>query len=191
MEAITELNPSVIASGIEPSSTMASKAEMKGFSIENNISEKAKKFKNYADLVVCFEVTEHVHDTLKFMRSLTSFCKPGGKVLITSLTCDGFDIKTLWKQSKSVYPPHHINFLSKEGYKALFNNSGLENVKIITPGKLDIDIVRNFTRENNLKIKIPDFLHSVIEDENLSKSFQEFLENNKLSSHIWVFGTRN
>ena len=50
------------------------------------------------------------------------------------------------------YPPHHINLLSKEGYKALFNNSGLENVKIITPGKLDIDIVRNFTRENNLKI---------------------------------------
>ena len=130
------------------------------------------------------------HNTQEFLSKLTSFCKPGGTVLITSLTCDGFDIKTLWKDSNSVYPPHHINLLSKLGYRSLFESSGLKDIQIITPGKLDADIVKNFFKDKKNKKKLPNFLINILNDENLSKSFQEFLEDNKLSSHIWVFGIK-
>ena len=190
LEAIKEIKPKIMSCGIEPSSNMAKKALDKGFNIENSTAENSKKFKNYADLVVCFEVTEHVHNTQEFLSKLTSFCKPGGTVLITSLTCDGFDIKTLWKDSNSVYPPHHINLLSKLGYRSLFESSGLKDIQIITPGKLDADIVKNFFKDKKNKKKLPNFLINILNDENLSKSFQEFLEDNKLSSHIWVFGIK-
>ena len=39
-------------------------------------------YKEYADLVVCFEVLEHVYDPLEFVRTLSGLVRPGGYVVI-------------------------------------------------------------------------------------------------------------
>ena len=106
-----------------------------------------------------------------WLNSLFEIMNNGDMLIFTTLSGMGLDIQLLKENSKSVSPPHHLNFLNPKSVSNMLTEVGFSVLEITTPGKLDIDIVRNFTRENNLKIKIPDFLQSVIEDENLSKSF--------------------
>ena len=54
---------------------------------------------------------------------------------------DGFDLQMLWEKSSQISPPHHINFLSLNGFRSLFNRAGLKNIQLTTPGQLDVDIL--------------------------------------------------
>ena len=96
-----------------------------------------------ACLTCSLEVFEHVHNPLSFLKKKVSITKKGGWVFFTTLGVDGFDIQLLWENSNSIYPPHHLNLLSVKGFKILCERAGLTNIKIITPGVLDTDIVKN------------------------------------------------
>ena len=69
--------------------------------------------------------------------------------MFTTLTVSGFDIQVLWEKSKSVYPPHHINLFSIDGFRRLVERSGLNLVNLCTPVELDVDIVRNIYLEKS------------------------------------------
>jgi SAM-dependent methyltransferase len=172
---------------VEPSTRLAEECRSKGFEVEENIVENVGvNYEGFADLVVCFEVLEHVYEPVAFLKSLVRLARPGGIVFVSTLCIDGFDLQTLWEKSNQISPPHHINFISVNGFEKLFERVGLKNVSITTPGKLDVDIVRNATSE------FPDLLHSqrflqhMIHDELISAAFQDFLVSNRLSSHAWV-----
>lgn len=96
-----------------------------------------------ADLLVCFEVLEHVHNPLAFLKSLIRLVRPGGLVLVTTLCISGFDLQVLWDRSHHIAPPHHINFPSITGIRNLFTRAGAKSIEIPTPCKLDVDIVPN------------------------------------------------
>jgi hypothetical protein len=110
--------------------------------------------------------------------------------MFTTLTVSGFDIQVLWENSKSVYPPHHINLLSIEGFRRLVERSGLELISLQTPGELDVDIVRN-TQHENPEIEVSRFGRSIINSpEEVRANFQDFLKQNKLSSHAQIIVRR-
>ena len=110
--------------------------------------------------------------------------------MFTTLTVSGFDIQVLWEKSKSVYPPHHINLLSIDGFRRLVERSGLSLVHLCTPGALDVDIVRNICIENS-DVNIPRFAASIINaPEKVRTKFQSFLKANNLSSHIRIIASR-
>jgi len=73
----------------------------------------------------------------------------------------------------------------------LFKRAGLEDVVVTTPGKLDIDIVRNATNANPELLKKNLFIQKILDNKSASNAFQTFLSNNQLSSHVWVMGRRN
>jgi len=68
---------------------------------------------------------------------------PGDLFLFTTLSGTGVDIQVLWEHSKSVLPPHHLNFLNPNSVPLLLERCGFETLEITTPGKLDIDIMMN------------------------------------------------
>ncbi|MDB2549230.1 class I SAM-dependent methyltransferase [Porticoccaceae bacterium] len=173
---------------VEPSSSLAGECRAKGFHTVEQIAEDVKGYDGYADLVVCFEVLEHVFDPLSFLKSLAKLARPGGLVLISTLSIDGFDLQVLWDKSSQVFPPHHINFLSVEGFKNLFQRAGLFDTSVTTPGKLDVDIVKNASMANQEILGEQRFIKKLVENNNLSDSFQGFLADNCLSSHAWVVG---
>lgn len=185
-----KFSPSTQMLAIEPSESLASECRAKGFDVVENIVENVTGYDNYADLVVCFEVLEHVYDPLSFIRTLTRLVKPGGYVFVSTLSVDGFDIQMLWEKSNSIFPPHHINFMSLAGFEHLFARAGLTEVDISTPGQLDVDIVRNATKHNADLMNKDRFLKRIIADQNLAEKFQEFLATNKVSSHAWVLGRK-
>src|SRR5262249_33496425 len=138
----------------------------------------------------CFEVLEHVFDPLAFVQAMAALLKPGGHVLLSSLGADGFDIQVLWERSKSVSPPHHLNFMSVAGFERLFSREGLTGVRALTPGRLDVDIVRNGVAADPgvLDNRFLELLLSRGPD--VLDAFQRFLADNRLSSHVWVLAQK-
>lgn len=184
-----KLSPSAQLVAVEPSAALAMECRAKDLEVVESIVEQiGEGYEGFADLVVCFEVLEHVHKPLDFVKSLMRLARPGGMVFVSTLCIDGFDLQMLWNKSTQIFPPHHINFLSVKGFEKLFERAGLVKVSVTTPGKLDVDIVRNASQKD------PDLLHGqrffqrLIEDDQSSAAFQEFLAENRLSSHAWVIG---
>jgi len=175
---------------VEPSSLLAVECRDKGFEVVEEIAENVSGYDNYAYLVVCFEVLEHVYDPLTFVQTLTKLVKPGGYVFVSTLCVEGFDIQTLWDKSKSIFPPHHINFLSVAGFECLFARAGLDDVDVSTPGQLDVDIVRNEIKGEPELLNGQRFLQRITADDNMAANFQDFLAASRLSSHAWVIGKK-
>lgn len=185
-----KVSPETELLAIEPSEKLAKKCRQKSLKVVESIVEKVEGYNNYADLVVCFEVLEHVDSPLEFIKTLKNLTRPGGYVFISTLCIDGFDLQILWDKSSQISPPHHINFLSVTGFKKLFERAGLLDIQVLTPGELDIDIVKNFIDNNPGELEIDSFIKRVLADDSKSNEFQKFLSKNLLSSHAWVVGKK-
>ena len=147
-------------------------------------------------MVTCFEVIEHVFDPFVFAEALYWLTEPGGTALVTGLGCSGFDIQVLGPYSNSISPPHHINFLSKVGFKSLFKRAGFSNVIIETPGRLDVDIVSKALQDPEtgaeVRRRLGHFEQTLLDGgEDTKARFQEFLAANQLSSHTWIWARRS
>jgi SAM-dependent methyltransferase len=178
--------------GIEPSPDLARKCQDRGFKVIQKHLEDVERQGYKATFATAFEVLEHVIDPLAFFAAAANILDSAGLLMLTTLTVSGFDIQVLWENSKSVCPPHHINLLSIDGLHRLVERSGMEFIQFSTPGKLDVDIVRNIHYENS-DIKLPRFIHSIINSpEKVRTNFQNFLTQNELSSHVqMIVGLRN
>ena len=181
------ISPSTSLYAIEPSPSLASTCRSKGFAVYEDVVEQIDiNTVEKVDLIVCFEVLEHVHDPLSFIQSLNRFLKPHGRLLLTTLSFSGFDLQLLQDRSSQISPPHHINFFTLRGFQLLFETAGFFNIDITTPGKLDVDILDNFIKDNPDDTNIPTFVKSVMSSEESKSSFQDFLVTNNLSSHAWI-----
>jgi SAM-dependent methyltransferase len=183
-------SPATTLIAVEPSESLAQECRAKGFEVIEDIVENVKGYEETADLVTCFEVLEHVHDTESFVRVLTSLARPGGHVFISTLGIDGFDLQMLWQRSGQISPPHHINFLSVKGFESLFRRAGLVDIEVSTPGQLDVDIVRNAVRRQPDLLEGQRFLSTVLRDDAAAAAFQTFLCEQRMSSHVWVIGRK-
>jgi len=184
LEELRALLKSGEFSAVEPSPDLAAVCRQKGFETLERFVEDAGEWYDRFDLVICSEVLEHVFSTDKFLRSLFALARPGGYVLVTGLGYEGYDILTLQKDSKSVSPPHHLNFLSVRGCEDLFRRTGFRSVEVFTPGELDFDIVINSPAP-------PEFARALAaRGEEAIQAFQIFLQKYRLSSHVWVLAQK-
>ena len=185
------IKPETEVLAVEPCAELAAQCRNKGFNVEESIVEKVTGYGGYADLVVCFEVLEHVYDPFEFILVLKRLVRPGGYLFVSTLCIDGFDLKMLWDKSNQISPPHHINFHSIKGFELLFSRASLHEIQVTTPGKLDVDIVKNIAKSNPEVINSNRFIQALLDDRDKSKLFQDFLVENKLSSHAWILGRKS
>lgn len=177
--------------GIEPSFDLASCCKNKGFKVIEKPIEKIKANELGVSVICSFEVLEHLFDPEKFIMGMARILKPNGLMIFTTLSVSGLDLQVLWKHSKSISPPHHINFLSTEGLEKVIKRCGLEEIEISTPGELDIDIIRNRMKELP-KLRIPMFIDYLIKNRDIktTEHLQNFLKENRLSSHARVIARK-
>jgi SAM-dependent methyltransferase len=166
---------------VEPGAKLAQICRDQGFAVVEDIVENMVGHDELADLVVCFEVLEHVYDPVSFIRILSRLVKPGGHVFISTLGVDGYDIQTLWENSNSIFP---------KGFEQAFVRAGLMNIDISTPGKLDVDIVRNAFSRDPALLEGNHFAQLLIQDAARGAAFQQFIADNRLSSHTWVLAQK-
>jgi hypothetical protein len=72
----------------------------------------------------------------------------------------------------------------------LFERAGLEDVSVTTPGVLDVNIVQNAAKKDPAILEDQRFIRNLFASDETAASFQEFLSENLLSSHTWVFGKK-
>ena len=190
LEEWRKRNQEIKLTAVEPSPEMAQICRDKGLQVVEKFAEEVTAKDVDADLVVCFEVLEHVYDPLQFLRGVVGMMRSGCTVLMTTLCFDGFDINLLREKSKSVSPPHHINFMTKLGFRELFQRAGLIEVVVETPGVLDVDIVKSTVADDpDLARQLgttTGFLQKLFDDD-VAARFQQFLIDAKLSSHAWIW----
>ncbi len=174
--------------GVEPSPTLAEICRDKGVeTIETTIEKAAGGIKERFNVVVNFEVIEHLFSPREFIIACKKLLKPGGLFIVTCPNSEGFDVVTLGVGSDTV-DHEHLNYFNPDSLATLLQKCGFEVIEKMTPGKLDADIVRNKILDGSYDITNQPFLKKVLVDEweNLGEPFQKFLSDNNLSSNMWL-----
>ena len=106
-------------------------------SVKKEDLPKNKKF------FTCFELIEHLQNPSKFIKNVGKLMDKEDLFIFTTLSSTGADILTLWNNSRSVSPPHHINFFNPKSIVIFLKKHGFKVLDISTPGKIDINILDN------------------------------------------------
>ncbi|HAG10150.1 MAG TPA: SAM-dependent methyltransferase [Desulfotomaculum sp.] len=190
LEELAKIWPSAKLIAIEPSIEMAEICKSKRLSVIPDALENVRGCDNRFDLLACFELSEHIHSPSSFLKKIWELLKPGGYLYLTTLNGEGFDIQVLWENSKSIAPPHHLNFFNVRSIEILLRKNGFEVVNVDTPGELDWDIVEGmFLKEG---IDIGRFWSLLVDkDTAIKQRLQDWIAKSKLSSHMRVVAKKN
>lgn len=168
---------------IEPGPSLAQVCRDKGLLVVDSFLENLNAVQLGAGpkVFVSFELFEHLHDPHKFLSHLLKLMDFGDLFIFTTLSGFGLDIQALWEDSKSVTPPHHLNFINPKAARILLERTGFSVLETRTPGKLDMDIL---CKEPAL-IKDRFWRTFAVQATDQEKqSMQIYLADNGLSSHL-------
>ena len=157
--------------------------------IERRIEEVAQDL-DPAEVIVAFEVVEHLFEPTRFIAQATRFLKPGGLLILSCPNGEGFDIAELGPESLAV-DAEHVNLFNPRSLSEMVEREGFETIELMTPGRLDAELVRDTVLAGRHELASP-FLRRVLLDDwdLLGWSFQQFLADNGLSSHMWLVSRR-
>ncbi len=173
---------------VEPVTTQALTCKERGIETINKPVEKVNfKKTDKFDVIVNFEVLEHLFSPSKFIKSCQRLLNKKGILIFTTPNGKGFDVNLMGAVSE-VIEQEHLNYFNLRSIEILLKRSGMDAIDIITPGKLDAELVRKRVLSGDFKLSKDSFLQCIlVEDwDKYGSSFQSFLANNKLSSHMLV-----
>ena len=139
-------------------------------------------------VITCFELIEHLFNPKDFVISCYTALSKGGMLILTTPNVKGFDIITLEKLSGQIQGPNHLNYFHPKSLSDLLEKCGFEVIEILTPGKLDVELVRNKILSGEFDVSHQKFLEQILIEKwsTLGNAFQNFLVEHKLSSHMWI-----
>ena len=159
----------------------------RGFNVINKPFIKKDYSDINANVVTALAIIDRVFSPEKFISAIKTMLTKRGLFFFTATTISGFDLQVLWSNAKTIFPPDKINLLSIEGIERLLERCGLEIIEVSTPGRLDVEFVKE-AMQNNDKLKISRFISYLLNnrDESAHSYFQDFLQKFKLCSHVRV-----
>ena len=111
--------------GIEFSQESKQKCEERNIKVTSTLIEDMPK-DNKFDVVVAFQVVEHIENPINFVSSMRDITKDNGLMIISVPNVDSFN--SLQENNYLNYPPHHISWWSKDSILYLANKLNLEIV---------------------------------------------------------------
>jgi 2-polyprenyl-3-methyl-5-hydroxy-6-metoxy-1,4-benzoquinol methylase/ribosomal protein S27E len=172
---------------VEPTPEMAEACRERGLNvIESRIEDMGNEIAD-ADVVVSFEVIEHLFAPKAFVAKSARLLRPDGLLVLTCPNGEGFDIAVLGPHSPAV-DPEHQNLFNTRSLARLVEDCGFEVLEATTPGRLDAEFVREAALAGKIDLSGDPFLKRVLVDEweRLGQPFQRFLAEHGLSSHMWL-----
>ncbi len=172
---------------IEPIPDLAEKCRSRGLEVIDTGIEEVSLGDECADVVASFEVIEHLFSPMDFLIKCSRIIKKGGLLVLSCPNGNGFDLSLLGEKSSSL-DGEHFNYFNTSSIGILLTRCGFDVLETITPGKLDAEIARKTILNKEYDISGQPFLKEVLIDrwEELGESFQQYLADNKLSSHMWI-----
>jgi hypothetical protein len=80
----------------------------------------------------------------------------------------------------------HVNYFNPASLSRLFERFGFTVEEVLTPGRLDVDLVRTAI-EDGVCEPGPLLRHVLVDrGDELAEPLQDWIADNRLSSHLWV-----
>ena len=177
---------------IERNPEMAAACRKRGVQvIERAVEDVRPEEVGAADVLVSFEVIEHLYAPAEFLRDAARLLRPGGLLLLSCPNGEGFDTALLGAQSVQV-DSEHVNLFNPDSLAGLVERSGFEVLEKETPGRLDAELVRDAALSGKLDLSGNPFLQRVLIDEweQLGGPFQSFLAANGMSGHLRILAKK-
>ena len=181
MQKISNIKPLII----EPGPELASICRSKSFDVIESFLEdvECSDLPKGPKVFVSFELFEHLHSANQFLKTLSKLMGEEDLFIFTTLSSTGLDILELWENSNAICPPQHINFFNPYSIKLLLKKEGFDPLSITTPGKLDIDILKN--NKSNIKSNSWKYLIRNLSNDEIEQ-LQELITKSNMSSHMMV-----
>lgn len=179
-------------SAIERTPAMAEACRRQGITVhETALEDLPAQATDPADVLVCFEVVEHVFDPAAFIAAASRLLRPGGLLVLTCPNGNGFDTQVLGAGSVAV-DTEHVNLFNPASLSALLQRLGYEVLEACTPGRLDAELVREAILDGRFDVSGQPFLQQVLVDEfdRLGGPFQQFLAAQSLSGNMRLIARR-
>ncbi|MBI3693966.1 MAG: class I SAM-dependent methyltransferase [Acidobacteria bacterium] len=190
LEELRILWPHARMIAIEPSAEMAAICRSKAIEVLETTVEDLEGQESRFGLLTAFELLEHLYQPRALVEKAWRLLRPGGRLLATTLNGQGFDIQVLWEQSKSVFPPHHLNFLNPRALAGLCESAGFVVEEVSTPGQLDWDIVEGAIANDSATTDRIWRLLARNGSERCKREFQAWLSRHGLSSHMRILARK-
>lgn len=170
---------------LEPSPDLAATIAERGIEVIAAPFEKHGLEPGSVDVIASFEVIEHLFSPEEFARIAAELLRPGGLAIVSCPNIHGFDTLLLGRDANAV-DHEHVNYFNPDSLSLLFERSGFEVEEVLTPGRLDVDLVRTAIEDGTCE---PGALlrHLLVDrGDELAEPLQDFLAEHRLSSHLWV-----
>ena len=118
--------------------------------------------------------------------------KKRGLIIFTCPNGQGFDVSMLQENSNTI-DHEHLNYFNTYSIGLLLKRAGFVSHEISTPGKLDVEMVKNFLPKiKNTNQRIDHRLSWIKNSsEKELKILQKWIVRSKLSSHMFVLAKNN
>jgi SAM-dependent methyltransferase len=177
---------------VERTPEMAAACRARGVPvIERPVEDVAPTEIGEVDVLVSFEVIEHLFDPGAYLRSAARLVRPGGLLVLTCPNGEGFDTAVLGSRSVQV-DSEHVNLFTPDSLGGLLERSGFEVLEKQTPGRLDAELVREAALASEIDLSASPFLKRILIEEwdRLGAPFQAFLSGNGLSGHLRILARK-
>jgi len=173
---------------VEPTPELAARCREREITVINKPIETVQDGElSEVDVIASFETIEHLFNPGDFLHACARRLRPGGLLVLTCPNGQGFDVLVLGERSDTV-DAEHLNYFNPRSLRRLVTAAGLDVLEVLTPGELDVQLVRRKTLSGEYDVSDSPFLRRVLVEEwdRLSDPFQDFLAANLLSSHMWL-----
>lgn len=172
---------------VEPSPYSADACrKIEGIEVIESTIEKCSDNLN-ADLIVSFELVHILFSTKKFLEQCFKRLNDNGLLIFSLTNYFGFDIQLL-KEKNDALVPTMLTFFNPHSIEILLHTLGFRNIRVITPGKMDVKIILNMIKSGDVKIEDNPFFQILLEHDNdeFISDLQTLIQKYNLSSHMVV-----
>jgi 2-polyprenyl-3-methyl-5-hydroxy-6-metoxy-1,4-benzoquinol methylase len=176
---------------VEPTPDGAESCRGKSIDVMEMPIEKVSINDENIDVIVSFEVVEHLFSPKDFLINCSRLLRKDGLLIITCPNIKGFDNIALGRLSSTI-DHEHLNYFHPKSLELLVSDCGFHLTEISTPGKLDVELVRNEILKGALSVENRPFIKHLLIDawDETNDRFQTFLADNLLSGHMWMIASK-
>jgi len=151
-----------------------------------------KKDSEYYDLIIAFEMLEHVYDPFSLIKAVLKLLEKDGKIYMTLPNYLSYDFLQIGDVYRNLFGPTHLNYYNPFSIMKLLERGGYSGIEIFCDGVLDTAIVGNYHSEK--KMKLEGFWKYIYDNKDKNSSFlidyQKLLQKHTLSGNMTVVARR-
>ena len=142
-----------------------------------------------ADLVLAYELIEHIVDPDILLSKVNSNLASGGLFILSTPSSAGYDVTTLGEKARAV-GYDHVSLYNVESLSLLLERHGFEILDISTPGSLDVPMIKQAYDNGEFQTSDTALQFLLDSSDAVRDTFQNYLRENLLSSHLFCIARK-